>query len=175
MRGMLSVLPWLAPGLVVATILGFAASSWIGRRLGTNRAVAWGLFVSVGLVASATLTPLRDGLELGATIGTCDLSRLGLASVDDLLRFGDTSLNVVLFMPLGLAIGLIPGSRRRNIVLLVAILSPFAIETWQLLLPVLGRGCQSADVIDNLSGLAIGAVTGAGARILLAGPGPDRG
>jgi hypothetical protein len=60
-------------------------------------------------------------------------------------------------------------------VALVAVLSPFAIETAQLLLPVLGRGCQSADVFDNLTGLVLGGLIGAGARILGAGmaPGPD--
>ena len=55
----------------------------------------------------------------------------------------------------------------------VAIASPFLIETTQLVLPILGRGCQSADVFDNLTGLLIGAVIGAGARILV-GAAPSR-
>lgn len=169
MRGTMNVLPWLLPGLVASMIVGVAVSGWIGRRLGTGRVIAWGLVVGFGLVFSATLTPLRDGLDIGATMGTCDFSRVGLASIDDLLHVGDTSLNVLLFMPLGFAVGLIPGSRRRNVILGLAILSPFAIETWQLLLPVLGRGCQSADVVDNLSGLVIGLVIGVGARILGSG------
>ena len=172
MRSTMSVMPWLLPGLTAAAAVGIFVSGWLGRRIGTGRALAWALFVSFGLVFAATLPPLRDGLNLAAgSVGSCDLSRLGLAPIDELLRIGDTSLNVVLFMPLGLAIGLIPGSRRRNVILILAILSPFAIETWQLVLPILGRGCQSADVIDNLTGLVIGAVIGAGARILGSGSG----
>jgi hypothetical protein len=175
MRGTMNVLPWLLPGLLASMAVGLAVSGWIGRRIGTGRVIAWGLFVGFGLVFAATLTPLRDGLDIGATMGTCDFSRVGLASIDELLHVGDTSLNVLLFMPLGFALGLVPGSRRRNVLLALAILSPFAIETWQLLLPALGRGCQSADVFDNLSGLVIGLVIGAGARILGSGSGADRG
>ena len=166
MRGTMSVLPWLLPGLLASMVVGVAVSGWLGQRIGTGRAGAWALFVGFGLVVAATLTPLRDGLELGTSIGTCDFSRVGLASLDQLLHIGDTSLNVLLFMPLGFALGLIPRSRRRNVLVVLAILSPFAIETTQLLVPVLGRGCQSADVFDNLSGLVIGGVIGVGARIL---------
>ena len=174
MRGTLNVIPWLLPGLLLSMVVGVAVSGRIARALHTARPVAWGLVAGFGLVVFATLTPLRDGLELGAgSIGTCDVSRIGLAPLQDLLRIGDTSLNVLLFIPLGLAIGLVPGSRRRNAVLLLAVLSPVAIETLQMVLPVLGRGCQTADVFDNLTGLAIGGVIGAGARILGIGSGAE--
>jgi glycopeptide antibiotics resistance protein len=166
----MNVLPWLLPGLLASMVVGVVVSGWIARRIGSGRAVAWGLFVGFGLVFAATLTPLREGLELGATVGTCDFQRVGIAPLAELLRIGDTSLNVLLFIPLGFAVGLIPASRRRNVILILAIAAPFAIETWQLLLPVLGRGCQSADVFDNLTGLLIGGVIGIGARILSSGP-----
>ncbi len=166
MRGF-NVLPWLLPGLVLSAIVGLVAGRRVGRIFGASPAIGWGLVVGFGLVVSATLTPLRAGLDLGTSgIGTCDLSRIGIAPLGELVHLGDTSLNVLLFIPLGLAIGLVPGSRRRNILALVAVLSPVAIETTQLLLPILGRGCQSADVFDNLSGLVVGSVIGGGARIL---------
>lgn len=175
MRGF-NVLPWLLPGLVLSAIVGLVAGRRVGRAFGTSPAIGWGLIVGFGLVVSATLTPLRAGLDLQTTgIGTCDFSRIGIAPLGELLHIGDTSLNVLLFIPLGLALGLVPGSRRRNILALVAVLSPIAIEATQLVLPVLGRGCQSADVFDNLSGLVVGSVIGAGARILggWTEPGPD--
>jgi glycopeptide antibiotics resistance protein len=175
MRGMVSVLPWAPPGLIASMVVGVAVSGWLARRIGSGRAVAWGLFVGFGLVFAATLTPLRDGLELGASVGTCDFQRVGIAPLDELFRIGDTSLNVLLFMPLGFALGLIPASRRRNVVLILAVATPFAIETWQLLLPVLARGCQSADVFDNLTGLFIGGIIGVGARILGSGSGAHPG
>jgi glycopeptide antibiotics resistance protein len=61
-----------------------------------------------------------------------------------------------MFIPLGATIGLVPRSRRMAVVLIAAIALPFAIETAQLLLPVLDRACESADVVDNLTGLFIG-------------------
>lgn len=177
MRGF-NVLPWLVPGLILSAIVGVIAGRRVGRAFGTSAAIGWGLIVGFGLVVSATLTPLRAGLDLGNTgIGTCDFSRMGIAPLGELLHIGDTSLNVLLFIPLGLAVGLLPGSRRRNILVLVAVLSPVAIEAAQLLLPILGRGCQSADVFDNLTGLVLGSVIGAGGRMLFGwtDPLPDRG
>lgn len=166
MRGF-NVLPWLIPGLVLSAIVGLVAGRRVGRVFGASPAIGWGLIVGFGLIVAATLTPLRAGLDLeNPAIGTCDLSRIGIAPLRELLRIGDTSLNVLLFMPFGLAAGLVPGSRRRNILVLVAVLSPVAIEAAQLLLPILGRGCQSADVFDNVSGFVLGSIIGASARIL---------
>ena len=65
-----------------------------------------------------------------------------------------------MFIPLGATIGLLPGSRRKAAIVIAAIALPFAIETTQLLAPALDRACESADVVDNLSGLAIGLVGG---------------
>jgi len=50
-----------------------------------------------------------------------------------------------------------------------AIALSFAIETTQLLVLWLDRACQSADVVDNLTGLAIGLAGGIVARRLAAG------
>jgi hypothetical protein len=166
MRGF-NVLPWLLPGLVASAIVGGLVARRVGRMFATGPAIGWGLVVAFGLIVAATLTPLRGGFELDTSgIGTCDFSRIGIAPLGQLLRLGDTSLNVLLFMPLGFTIGLVPRSRRRNVLAVVAIAVPFAIETTQLLLPILGRGCQSADVFDNLTGLVVGWIVGAGARIL---------
>jgi hypothetical protein len=63
-----------------------------------------------------------------------------------------------------------------------AIALPFAIETTQMVVPVIERGCQSADVFDNLTGLAVGLAIGTIGRWLTAtstvnglqsGTGPD--
>jgi VanZ family protein len=175
MRGF-NVLPWLLPGLIVSILVGFVLGRRVGRVVLAPPSVGWGLVVGFGLVVSATLTPLRGGLDLGTMgVGTCDFSRLGLAPLQELLRIGDTSLNVLLFIPLGFAVGMVPGSRRRNVLAAIAIVSPAIIESTQMLLPVLGRGCQSADVVDNLTGLVLGWVIGAGLRIAGGGiaPPPD--
>ena len=175
MRGF-NVLPWLVPGIALSALLGVLVGRRVGRVFGTTPAVGWALVLGFGLVVSATLTPLRAGLDFETTgIGTCDLSRMGLAPLRELLRIGDTSLNVLLFIPLGLAIGLVPRSRRMVALAVVAVVSPVVIEAAQLVLPILGRGCQSADVFDNLTGLVLGWLIGTGFAILsdMAAPSPD--
>ena len=79
---------------------------------------------------------------------------------------------MLLFIPLGVAIGLVPGSRRKAVLTGLAVLLPIAIESAQLLLPILGRGCQSGDVFDNLTGLLLGWLIGTGARLSYAGVTP---
>jgi VanZ family protein len=166
MRGF-NVLPWLIPGLVLSAIVGLLAGRRVGRVFRTTPSVGWALVVGFGLIVAATLTPLRAGLDFDTTgIGTCDLSRLGVAPLRELLRISDPSLNVLLFIPLGFALGLIPRSRRLVALAVVAVVSPFAIEIAQLVLPILGRGCQSADVFDNLTGLVLGWLIGTGFAVL---------
>lgn len=155
--GELLIVPWFLPGVGVSVALGILLGRPIGRRLGIGRGTAVALVVGLGIILSATLTPLRWALDFGATgSGACNFSRLGLASLRELLRFNDTTLNVLLFVPLGVAVGIVPWSRRKAILLAAAIALPFAIETIQLLAPALDRACESGDVVDNLSGLVIG-------------------
>ena len=121
------------------------------------RPVAWLMVLSLGVILAATMTPQWEALAFGARgPSSCDFSRAGLAPLRELLRFNDTSGNVLMFVPLGVTIGLLPRSRRTAAVVIAAIALPFAIETIQLLLPVLDRACESADVVDNLTGLVVG-------------------
>jgi glycopeptide antibiotics resistance protein len=85
---------------------------------------------------------------------------LGWASLQTYLRPNETSLNVVLFVPLGLALGLLPGRRTANLLILAGLVSPFFVEAIQLVVQPLGRGCQTADIIDNLTGVVIGLLIG---------------
>ena len=163
------VLPWFLPGVVIWVAVALVAGGRVGRALGVRRAVAFALIVSLGIVLSATLTPLRGALDFGTVgSGSCDFSRVGFAPLRDLLRFGDTSLNVLMFVPLGVSIGLLPRSRLTAVVVVGAIALPFAIEATQLLVPWLDRACESADVVDNLTGLAIGLAGGIVVRRLVA-------
>ena len=161
----MSNVPWFLPGLALSVALAYAVSLRVRRRFGGSRTVAWLFLASAGMILSATLTPLRDVLESGAVgAGGCDLSRVGLPPGGLLLEVNDVTLNVLLFIPLGIAIGLVPTWRSRVILLGVGVIAPFAIEAVQSFAPILGRGCESADVFDNLSGLAIGVLCGVVAR-----------
>jgi hypothetical protein len=157
--------PWFWPGLLISTIVGVVAAPAVARRLAVGPIHAAILVASFGLVVAATLTPLRPALESGAVgTGVCDLTRFGPPPLRDLLRLNDTTLNLVLFAPLGAAIALLPRPKLRHALLAIAVGLPFAIETIQLLTPVLDRGCQSADVVDNLTGLIVGFLAGVGWR-----------
>jgi glycopeptide antibiotics resistance protein len=150
-------LPWFLPGAAIALLVSLAVSGAVCRALRVRRPVAWAMVLSLGVILAATMTPQWEALAFGAQgPSSCDFSRIGLAPLSELLRFGDTSGNVLMFIPLGVTIALVPRSRRKVVVLIAAIALPFAIETAQLLLPVLDRACESADVVDNLTGLVVG-------------------
>ena len=135
----------------------------MARILRARPAVAWLLLVSLGTIVAATLTPQLDALARGAqSSGRCDLGRLSLAPLSMYLRPNETSANVALFVPLGVALGLLPRGPRTYVCVAAALALPLVIETTQLLLPALQRGCQSADVVDNLAGLLLGLVIGVG-------------
>ena len=155
------MLPWFVPAAVLSLLIATVLAGRVGRSLMTSTSVAWLLVVSLGWIVAATLTPSRLALEYGATSHlSCDLSRVMLLPLRGYLRFDDPGLNVLLFMPLGFAVGLLPRNRWKIGILVVAILLSPAIETTQLLVPALDRACQTADVVDNLTGLALGLVAG---------------
>jgi glycopeptide antibiotics resistance protein len=143
-------------------------SRTVARRLRTSRLVAALLLFAFGFVAAATLVPDAAAMTGASSDGICDFSRIGFAPIDELLRVNFTSLNVLLFVPLGVAVALLPRTKAAAMVTIAAIATPFVVETIQLVATVLGRGCQTADVFDNLFGLAIGLVIGTLARPLLA-------
>lgn len=157
----MQALPWFVPGLAVTAAIAFAVAGRAARRVRTESWVAFVLTMSLGAVLAATLTPVAGQFgDPHLPLGRCDLGRTGPAPLSDYLHLGEASLNVILFTPLGLAIGLL-GRSPATIRLLIAAaaLSP-AIEGIQSLLPMFGRGCQSADVVDNVLGLGSGFVLG---------------
>jgi hypothetical protein len=161
-------LPWLRPGIVASILLGLALGGNVARALGASRAAGSLLIMATGFILATTLTPLRFVVEGGAGFGHCDLSRWWLAPPDLLFSLNDASLNVVLFLPLGVALALLPASRGKLMVAVSAVALPFLIEMTQMLVIPLHRGCESADVIDNLTGLFFGWVVVAGfGRLLL--------
>jgi hypothetical protein len=153
--------PWFLPGVAISVAVALQVGGRVGRALAIRQATARALIVSLGIILSATLSPLRGALDIGAVgTGSCDISRIAVAPLRELFAVNDTSLNVLLFMPLGVTIAFIPRSRLKVVLAVAAIALPFAIETIQALVPALARGCESADVVDNLTGLAIGLAGG---------------
>jgi hypothetical protein len=155
---------WFWPGMAITVVLSIVLSRPVAKVLRVRWPIALLLLFSVGFITSATLTPSREALRFGAVgTGTCDLSRIGIASLAD-LALGDPAFNILLYIPLGLGIGLVPWSRRQMAMIATAIVLPFAIEWTQMVAISLDRACQSADISDNLSGLVIGLLVGIAAR-----------
>ena len=154
-------LPGFLPGVAASLAVGAWSSGRVARALGGPRGLAFGLVLFAGIIASATLTPFTGGGAAAEHPGTCDLSRMGLAPLRDLLRPGDVSGNVLLFIPLGVCLALLPRSRSKAILVAAAVAYPFVIEGTQLFALALHRACESADIADNLTGLAVGLASGA--------------
>jgi VanZ family protein len=161
LRALAGVLPWFLPGLAITTVIALAVAGRVARRLCTVSWIAFLLVMSVGAVLAATIPPTADGFSGRPSLpGRCDFGRIGLAPLSQYLHLGDASLNVILFVPLGLAVGLLGRSTASARVLVAVLALPPAIEAVQSLAPMLGRGCQSRDVVDNLLGLGIGLALG---------------
>ena len=144
------------PGVLATGVLSLGLSTSLARRLGSSRWIAALLIFGIGLIVSATLTPSREAIRFGALgSGTCDLSRFGLPSLADLADL-DPVFNVALFVPLGVAIALLPGGRLRRLLVAVGFALPVLIELTQLEVVRLGRACQSGDAVDNITGFVAG-------------------
>jgi hypothetical protein len=150
--------PGFVPGIAISVVVGLVICGPVARALRIGRLLAYALVLSSALILASTLTPGGDAPRHGTS--SCDFSRLGPAPIADVEVISPTSLNVFLFIPLGTVLGLLPRSRRKTALVVMAIALPFVIETTQLLVVPLDRACQSADVADNLTGLAVGLLLG---------------
>jgi glycopeptide antibiotics resistance protein len=154
-------LPPILPGVIVAFLVATALATRVGRRLACSVAHAWLLIVSFGVILAITLTPSAWVLNGGAIESiTCDLSRIGPASWQVYRHLGDPTLNVFMFLPLGVAIGSLRRRPHRTALVVLAFALPWAIETTQAFAVFLDRACQAGDVFDNSAGLVIGLAAG---------------
>ena len=153
--------PTMLPAGVLALVLATLVCRRVARRLKTEPGVAWLLVAGLGGVLALTIAPSREALTVGVTGPvTCDFSRFGPASLSVYAQMDDPFLNVMMFVPLGLAIGLLPPGRQKLVIAVAAALLPVAIETTQALIVGMGRACESGDVFDNVFGLLIGLAIG---------------
>ena len=160
MSEVLAVSSWFLPALLVALTVGVLLAPLLQRVLAVRRRAALAIVLALGLILAATLAPLPESSARQASF-SCDLSRIGPLSWTELTTLNDSSLNVLLFVPLGVATGVIFRSPHGRRLIMASLVLPVVIEAVQLFLPGLGRGCQSADVFDNISGLLVGQLVGA--------------
>lgn len=156
----LQALPLLAPVVCAAAVLAVLVAPWVTRHWQVRPSLApgWTLAAMVPLAGLLAPTRPRTGplLDLGALLHGYD-GRLVLVGVRELLTPSEPSLNVWLFVPLGLMTGLTLAHGASRQVALVALAVPVIGETAQGVLPVLNRvGLQWPDLAANLQGLGLG-------------------
>ena len=155
--------PWFWPTLAGAVVVSLVSYRRVAGSLGASPVVCLLLLISLGGVVALTLTP---GIAISPTSdGACDLRIVAPLGLERMFSLGQRSLNVLLFIPVGVSIGLLPWSRSRLVIAVGALVLPFLVEGLQYALPPLGHACVAADVIDNLTGLVLG--LGAGTLALL--------
>jgi glycopeptide antibiotics resistance protein len=160
--------PTMLPVGIAAFVLATILRHPVARRLKTHSGVAWLLMAGLGGVLALTIAPSRLALTDGVTGPIqCNLSRIGLAPLSVYARMEDPFLNVVVFVPLGLAVGLLPPGRPKLVIAIAALLLPLAIETTQALVVAMGRSCEAGDVFDNEFGLLVGSGVGLLAQAVL--------
>jgi hypothetical protein len=156
-----SEIPWFWPGVAASILVAFAIGERVARWAGGTRLVGILMVAALGMVVAATLTPGREALESGMTgIGGCDVRRVTPPSVQELAAIPEVGLNMLLYVPLGLAIALLSATRRRTVIAMLALALPATIEGSQMIALSLDRVCESADIVDNMTGLVLGLAGG---------------
>lgn len=152
--------PGFLPGLALSVLFAIALYRYLARRLGISEPLAWLLVISFGAIMAATLTPGLEAFPPMLGKASCDVSRIGPAPLADYTALGAAGLNVLLFVPLGALIALLPRSRVMAFAVVGAALLPLTIESIQLAASPLNRACETGDVVDNMIGLALGFAVG---------------
>lgn len=165
--GIVNGLTWFWPSVAGAVVVTWLVAPAVASTLRTNRWLAWLLVLSIGLIMAATVTPVRPPVGVDVEVERyCDLSRRWFATLPEMTAWSDVTLNIGVYIPIGVAIALLPIASRSAVVAAAVIALPAVIEAFQFLVPVLARGCQSADAIDGLTGLTIGLLGGIVVRIV---------
>ncbi len=148
------------PGLLLALLVGLIGGRRAATVLNVGPLLGTVTLVALASILATTLAPDAGIPDPGTGPGICILVRFVPAPLAELTAITEASLNVILFLPLGLALGLAPRTRSTAIAIGAAVALPFAIETIQYVVPALGRYCDSGDVADNLTGLIAGLAVG---------------
>ena len=161
---------WMLLFAAAAGLLALVIGLAVGRRLGPMAGVAWfGLVWSIAIIGIVTLIPAQNGLgyipaDQHAT--TCSWDIGGPAPGGFwIFGGGQQVLNTMLFVPAGVFLVLAFARWRPGWMLVplgLAALAAYslAIEETQLHVARIDRACDVTDIIDNVSGAAIGVALG---------------
>jgi hypothetical protein len=161
---------WMLLFAAVAGLLAIVVGLAVGRRLGPLAGFAWfGLLWSLAVIGVVTLIPAQNGLgyipaDQHATSCSWDI---GGPSPNGFWIFGGGQqlLNTLLFVPAGAFMVLALGRWRSGRVLIplgLVVLAAYSlgIEETQLHVARIDRACDVTDILDNVTGAAIGVALG---------------
>jgi hypothetical protein len=161
---------WMLLFAAVAGLLALVIGLAVGRRLGPMAGVAWcGLLWSIAVIGTVTLVPTQNGLgyvPAGQHATSCSWNIGGPAPGGFwIFGGGQQVLNTLLFVPAGFFLVLAFARWRGGWVLVpvgLAALAAYslAIEEVQLHVARIDRACDVTDIIDNVSGAALGVLLG---------------
>lgn len=159
--------PWAIPVVVASVVVGVVAGVLLRPRLGPTAWIVAATIVSIGLIVGITLTP-NAGFDGQAFIDPRpDPGPWGyLTAPAYWLHLDSRSLNVALFIPLGLTLALLARGRLRWVVLGIGLAAPWIVEVLQRVLPF-ARDSQYIDVADNSTGFVLGFVIGFALGLLI--------
>lgn len=165
-------------GAVLSGLLCLGLAAVLRRRLGWVGAGALaGLLWSVAVIACVTLIPANGAPGIVSAEGrltTCSWD-IGGPAPDGFWIFsgGQRLLNTVIFVPSG-ALLVVAAARWRALAFLtvpvgLALLAAYsvAIEKIQLELARIDRACDVTDIVDNVTGAALGVLLGLGLALVL--------
>lgn len=161
--------PWAFPVLAVGILAGALAARPVGRFLRMPPWAAFLLVAALALVVAVTLTPLGSASDVPAALPQLPAHPIPVEvqTASGLWRWpwqwfpiDERTLNVALFVPLGVGVGLVGRRRLRVVLPLVALMLPLVVEGTQYLVGPLNRDADWRDVVDNVTGVVIGLVIG---------------
>lgn len=151
--------PLAGPGLLI----GLALGAWLWRRsrgdlldrLGVAVLALWVVFS-----LATAFSPPGGVLDTGAAMRGCSVNEWVPLSPTRWFESSSYAISIWYCVPGGLAAALVQPGRRRRVALAIAAAVPIVCELGQLLLPMIRRVCASVDLVNNWTGIAVGAAIG---------------
>ena len=152
--------PWAIPLVAASSVAAVVVALVLQKTRGAGAWLVAALIVSGALVVALTLTP-NAGIEESSFVDPrFDRGPWGyLRQPEYWLHLDSRTLNVALFLPLGLTLGLLARGAARWAILAFGFALPWIVEGLQAVLPF-DRDPQSIDLADNTTGFLVGYLIG---------------
>lgn len=160
--------PWAIPVVLGSVAVAVVVGALLQRRWGATAWLVAAAIVSVGLIVGITLTPNAGYDGTPFVDPRPDPGPWGyLTAPAYWFHLDARSLNVALFIPLGLTLALLARGSMRWVILAIGLAAPWLVEGLQRVLPF-ARDTQYIDVADNSTGFVVGFLLGFATGLLIA-------